>query len=448
MIKIYNSLTKKLDEFKPIKENEVSMYVCGPTVYGDVHIGNTRPVIFFDVVARFFKYLGYKVTFVSNFTDIDDKIINIAVKENVSEREVSERNIKNVLEINKRLNCLPHDFNPKVTENIPEIIDFIQKLIDKGDAYVMDGNVFFDVGKDDKYGILSGQTIDNLMAGARIETNENKKQAFDFALWKKTSVGITWPSPWGEGRPGWHTECVVMINNILGQKIDIHGGGIDVKFPHHENEIAQSYCENGTLLANYWMHNGRIDLHGEKMSKSLGNVVFAKDMLEKIPYQVYRLFTLNVPYRQPLNYREDTVTQATNDFEKIKRSYVGLYRKIELNGSFIDCDITLPELVSIKEDFIKHLSDDFNIPNAITSIFQIVKSANSHVRETYDNETLNQVLKLFKEMLWVLGLDIHVTMLSFEDKEIVQKWQEARKNKDFAAADNYRTLISQRKIEL
>lgn len=264
MIKIYNSLTKKIEGFKPIKENELTMYVCGPTVYNFMHIGNSRPIIFFDVVARFFKYLGYKVTYVSNFTDIDDKIIARAEEEGISESEVSEKYIKEISETYNRLNIIPHDKNPKVTENMQEIIDYIGILITKGGAYVSDGDVYFDVSKIDNYGVLSSQTIENLIQGARVETNDKKKNPVDFTLWKETLTGLRWKSPWSEGRPGWHTECVVMINNIFKGKIDIHGGGLDLKFPHHDNEIAQSMCSHDHTIANYWMHNGRIDLRDRK----------------------------------------------------------------------------------------------------------------------------------------------------------------------------------------
>ncbi|MBO7078315.1 MAG: cysteine--tRNA ligase, partial [Bacilli bacterium] len=300
MIKIYNSLTNKIEEFKPIKENELSMYVCGSTVYDDIHIGNSRPVVFFDTVARFFSYMGYKVRFVSNFTDIDDKIIKRALSEGVDESVISERYIKSIKETYALLNCLPHFKNPKVTETMPQIIEFIQLLVDKGGAYVEGNDVYFDVSKAKDYGILSGQSVEKLISGARVEENDKKHNPCDFNLWKETEVGKKWDSPWGEGRPGWHTECVVMINDIFHGKIDIHGGGLDLKFPHHDNEIAQASVAFNNKIANYWMHNGRIDLAGEKMSKSLGNVIWAKDLVKEIGYGPYRLMILNVPYRQPM----------------------------------------------------------------------------------------------------------------------------------------------------
>ena len=450
MIKLYNSLTNKIEEFKSIKENEVSMYVCGPTVYSNIHIGNSRPVVFFDTVARFFKYLGYKVTYVSNFTDIDDKIIKRAIEEGKTESEISEKYISEISETYKMLNCLPHDANPKVTENIDSIIKFIDELVDKKGAYVVDGDVYFDVSKIKEYGTLSGQTVENLIKGARIEQNEKKLNPIDFTLWKETEVGLKWDSPWGKGRPGWHTECVVMINNIFGGPIDIHGGGLDLKFPHHDNEIAQSICHNDHKIANYWMHNGRIDFGGEKMSKSLGNVLWAKDLLKQVPHQVYRLLILNVPYRQPLNYKEDLLKQATNDYEKIKRAYISLFRKLEVEKEDLGKEeLTNNELVNLKQEFINAMSNDFNTANAITSIFQLTKMVNNYVRNKETNVSdMKQALGLFDEMLWVLGIGVDIKELSAEELEIVKKWQEARNNKDFAKADEYRKEINERNILL
>lgn len=450
MIKLYNSLTNKIEEFKSIKENEIMMYVCGPTVYSNIHIGNSRPVIFFDTVARFFKYIGYKVTYVSNFTDIDDKIIKRAKEEGVTEKEISEKYIAEIKTTYKRLNCLPHSANPKVTETMDDIIAFIEKLIEKGGAYVVDGDVYFDVSKIKEYGVLSGQTVENLIKGARIEQNEKKNNPIDFTLWKATEEGLKWKSPWSEGRPGWHTECVVMINKIFNGPIDIHGGGLDLKFPHHDNEIAQSICAFNNKIANYWMHNGRIDLGGVKMSKSLGNVLWANDLLDKVPYQVYRLLILNVPYRQPLNYKEELLQQATNDYEKIKRAYISLYRDLEMiDYDFKEVEITNENLVKEKENFIEAMSNDFNTANAITSIFQMTKIINNLIRDkNTDVEVKKQALCLFKEMLWVLGIEVDIKPLTKDEKDVVLKWQEARKNKDFALADELRKEITERKIVL
>ncbi len=450
MIKLYNSLTNKIEEFKSIKDKEVMMYVCGPTVYSNIHIGNSRPVIFFDTVARFFKYVGYNVTYVSNFTDIDDKIIKRAREEGVTEKEISEKYISEIKKTYERLNCLPHDANPKVTETMDDIISFIEMLIEKGGAYVVDGDVYFDVSKINEYGVLSGQTVENLIKGARIEQNEKKKNPIDFTLWKATDEGVKWKSPWSEGRPGWHTECVVMINKIFKGPIDIHGGGLDLKFPHHDNEIAQSICAFNNKIANYWMHNGRIDLGGVKMSKSLGNVLWANDLLDKVPYQVYRLLILNVPYRQPLNYKEELLQQATNDYEKIKRSYISLYRDLEMNDfTFDKVEITDENLQNEKETFVEAMSNDFNTANAITSIFKMSKIINNLIRDkNASGEIKKQAMQLYKEMLWVLGIEVDITPLTPEEKNIVCKWYKARNNKDFTLADELRKEINERKIVL
>lgn len=451
MIKIYNSLTNKIEEFVPLRKNEVSMYVCGSTVYNYIHIGNSRPVIFFDTVARFFKYMGYKVTYVSNFTDIDDKIINKAKQENVSETEISERYIKAIKETYKKLNCLPHDANPKVTENIDGIIQFIDFMIKKEGAYVIDGDVYFDVAKITDYGQLSGQTIENLMNGARIDNNDKKHNPIDFTLWKRTDEGKRWDSPWSLGRPGWHTECVVMIDNIFKGPIDIHGGGLELKFPHHDNEIAQSICVHNHKIANYWMHNGRIDMGGEKMSKSLGNVIWADELLSKTSYQAYRLLILNVPYRQPLDYKEELLIQATTDFEKINRTYISLFRKIDLE--FLEMKpangIIDQELLDLKTAFIDAMSDDFNTANAITAIFTATKHINNLMRNgKTEADVLKQALKLLDGMLWVLGINIELERLREEEKSLVLQWQQARKNKEFIQADILREEITNKGIQL
>jgi len=447
MVKIYNSLTKTLEEFRPIKANEVMIYVCGPTVYNYIHIGNTRPVIFFDTVVRFFKYLGFKVTFVSNYTDIDDKIINRAKEENISEEEVTAKYIRAFEKTCERLNCLKLDFNPRVTENMDGIIEFIKLLVSKDGAYEVDGDVYFDVAKDPDYGILSGQSIDNMLNGVRIDLNLRKRNPIDFNLWKETTEGKNWKSPWSQGRPGWHTECVVMINSIFHGKIDIHGGGSDLKFPHHENEIAQSVCANGHKLANYWMHNGRIDMEGEKMSKSIGNVVWAHELLNRIDYQTYRLMVLNVPYRQPMNYKEELLEQAKKDSEKIYRSYLTLFRQLELSAKTEP--IEDEEIKALRTGFVDAMSDDFNTANAITSIFQMTKLANNLLREKDQNlPRMTAALKLFSDMLWVLGMNFEIKPLSETDVSLVKQWHEARKNKDFQLADELRQQINAKGIIL
>ncbi len=451
MIKLYNSYSNKIEEFKPVKENEISMYVCGSTVYNDMHIGNSRPIIFFDVVSRFFQFIGYNVKLVSNFTDIDDKIIKKAQEENVDEKVISERYIKSITETYQLLHCLPHFKNPKVTETMPEIIDFIKLLVDKGGAYVVDGDVYFDISKVPNYGTLSGQTLDNLISGARIEENDKKHNPCDFNLWKETSVGKKWNSPWGEGRPGWHTECVVMINNIFNSEIDIHGGGSDLKFPHHENEIAQATVAYDNHIARYWMHNGRIDLNGEKMSKSLGNVIMAKELVKEIGYGPYRLLILSVPYRQPLSYREELLNQAKTDYEKIVGAKVSLMRKLQVqfNTIYNKVKVTNEDLVKIKEEFINALSNDFNTANAITTIIKTVKIINNLSRQKeIDVSYAMELLSLLDDEMWVLGIDNNINPLNDEELLLVHKWQDARNNKDYALADTLRNEINNKGIRL
>ena len=451
MIKIYNSLTNKVEEFKPIKENELSMYVCGSTVYNDIHIGNSRPVVFFDTVARFFTYMGYKVKFVSNFTDIDDKIINKAISENVDESVISERYIKSIKETYKLLNCLEHFKNPKVTETMPQIIDFIDLLIKKGGAYVEGNDVYFDVTKVEDYGILSSQTIENLINGARIEENSKKHNPCDFNLWKETEVGKKWESPWGAGRPGWHTECVVMINDIFKGPIDIHGGGLDLKFPHHDNEIAQSCVAFDNKIASYWMHNGRVDLRGEKMSKSLGNVIWAKDLVQEIGYGAYRLMILNVPYRQPMNFREEVLNQAKTDYEKINKTRTSIIRKLQIENDIVKYHVEVKnaELVQIEEEFKEALSNDFNTANAITSIQKILKLMNTCVRnKEFNSEYACELLSLLDKEMWVLGIDSEIQVLTESELELVRAWNKARSEKDFTLADKYRAQINEKGIVL
>ncbi len=451
MIKIYNSLTNKVEEFVPRKENEVSMYVCGSTVYNDIHIGNSRPVVFFDTVARFFMYMGYDVKFVSNFTDIDDKIINKAIQEGVDESVISERYIKSIKETYELLNCLKHYKNPKVTETMPQIIDFIKLLVEKGGAYVEGNDVYFDVTKVSEYGILSSQTIENLINGARIEGNSKKHNPCDFNLWKETEAGKKWDSPWGEGRPGWHTECVVMIHEIFKGPIDIHGGGLDLKFPHHDNEIAQSCVAFDNKIASYWMHNGRVDLRGEKMSKSLGNVIWAKDLVQEIGYGAYRLMILNVPYRQPMNFRDEALSQAKADYEKISKTRLSLIRKLQIEKDIIEYNVEIKnkELLNIEKEFKEALSNDFNTANAITSIQKILKLINTCARnKEFDSDYACELLTLLDKKMWVLGIDSKIEVLNKDDLAIVKKWHEARAEKNFELADQYRNEISQRGILL
>ena len=375
---IYNTYTREKEEFKPIEENKVKMYICGPTVYNYIHIGNARPVLFFDLVHRYFKYLGYEVEFVSNVTDVDDKIINRAIEEEVTEAEIAEKYLNYFLECNQLLNALPFTSMPKVTENMDEMIQFIHELVERGFAYAVDGDVYFRIDKVREYGQLSGKKIEELEVGARIAEDSKKENPLDFVLWKKTDKGITWDSPWGAGRPGWHTECVVMIGKEFGGKIDIHGGGTDLQFPHHENEIAQSICMNGHSLANYWMHVGRLGLNNEKMSKSLGNVINVKDLIEAIDANAFRLFMLSVHYRQPINYTEENIQLAVKEWQKIKSTFEQLHLKLDLAEALDVEGEVVPEIENLMQQFTLALEDDFNTSNAITSLYGVIKEINDN----------------------------------------------------------------------
>ncbi len=444
-IKIYNSLTNQLEQFNPIKEDEISMYVCGPTVYNHMHIGNARPVIFFDTVKRFFKYIGYKVTYASNFTDIDDKIIKTALKEGVTEDVITARYIDAFLKACEEVGCEMDVIRPKVTENIPAILDFIQRLVDNGNAYISGDDVYFKVSSDPKYGILSNQKLDELESGARIDVNEGKLDPRDFTLWKKTSdEGKKWDSNFGSGRPGWHTECVVMIRNIFGGLIDIHGGGTDLRFPHHENEIAQNYCLHQDNLANYWVHNARLDLRGEKMSKSLGNVVWLKDIIKEYHPNAFRLAIIANHYRQVINYQDDMMRQMQGEWEKIEKLYVTFFRNLELKDALYE-----GETIEIMDDFLTEMAYDFNTSNALTHLYALMKKMNADIRRNdLDTSILQNEFKTFKDMLYVLGINVNIDPLTEYEKTVVLDWQAARKNKDFEKADILRNKISELGIRL
>jgi cysteinyl-tRNA synthetase len=444
-IKVYNSLTNSLEQFKTIKENEVSMYVCGPTVYNHAHIGNARPVIFFDTVKRFLNYVGYKVTYASNFTDIDDKIIKAAIEEGVSEEVITAKYINAFLELCEVLGCEMDVIRPKVTENMEEILEFIERLVQNGNAYVSGDDVYFKVNSDPKYGVLSNQKLDELELGARIDVNEGKLDPRDFTLWKKTNdTGKKWDSKFGSGRPGWHTECVVMIHKIFNGKIDIHGGGTDLRFPHHENEIAQNYCLHDDFLANYWLHNARLDLRGEKMSKSLGNVIWVKDIVKEFSPQAFRLAILANHYRQVINYQDDMMRQMQGEWEKIEKMYITFYRHLELKDS-LEGGVVMP----IMDEFLNEMAYDFNTANALVHLYSHMKQMNKDIRQNgIEMSVLMNDFKTFNDMLYVLGLNVSLKPLSVEEKEVVLKWQEARKNKDFETADMLRNKINELGIRL
>ena len=443
-MKLYNSYTNKIEEFQPIKENEVSMYVCGPTVYNHPHIGNGRPIIVFDTLKKTFEALGYKVTFVSNFTDVDDKIIKGAKEEGISEKELTEKYIQAYNEDRRSLNADIPDITPRVTETMEDIIAFIKDLVDKEAAYVIEGDVYFRVSKIKEYGALSKQRIGDLMVGARIDENSLKENPLDFTLWKKTTEGINWDSPWSKGRPGWHTECVVMINKEFhSHNIDIHGGGMDLKFPHHENEIAQSEACFHTHIANYWIHNGMVNFDNVKMSKSLGNVILIKDFVGEHGGNVLRWIILSTHYRAPLNINNDVIENAKTEINKINTSYKQACVKLSL-AEYSEEGENISELWN---SFLEAMSDDLNTPNAFSVVFETNKQLNAALRvREIDAKHVSDLVKTLESMLHVLGISLNKIVLSEEDKALYRQWNEAKAVKDFEKADQYRAELMERGI--
>ncbi len=441
-MKLYNTKTLKKEDFKPIVEGEVKMYVCGPTVYDNVHIGNVRPVVVFDTLRRTFEELGYKVKYVSNYTDVDDKIIKRSNELKVSEKELTDKMIEAYNDIRHKLNAADLYKTPRVTETMDEIIGFIDKMVDNGSAYQKDGDVYFRTGSVKSYGSLSNQNIDDLQVGARIEENDLKESPLDFALWKKTDQGIKWQTRYSLGRPGWHTECVVMINKELGSLIDIHGGGKDLKFPHHENERAQSMAVNNSELANYWMHSGMIDINGVKMSKSLGNFITAKDILSKVDPMVLRWFLLATQYRDDVNVSDEIIESSKVELNKIVQAYKNAKVKLEVNDVVED---------SLDEDlykrFMEAMEDDLNTPNAYAVIFEIVKQINQKVRvKEIDYKALKKEVNTLERCMNVLGILLPCLSMSLEDKDLYKKWEAAKAIKDFDTADSLRASLIEKGI--
>ena len=437
-LRIYNSLTNEIEDFKPLEEGKVTMYVCGPTVYNKIHIGNARPVVFFDIVKRYLTYLGYEVTYASNITDVDDKIIDSALKHNQDEIEYAHHFADVFLKNVKELGCQLPDHVPYATNYMEQMISFIQELIEEGYAYAVDGDVYFRVSKLAEYGALSKHKLDQLDTGVRIDVDTKKENPGDFALWKKTNVGIKWDSPFGAGRPGWHTECVCMIEDIFKKPIDIHGGGFDLRFPHHENEIAQYRAIHHTDLSKYFMHVGRLGINGEKMSKSLGNTVIVDDLGDKaLPY---RLFISMQNYRNQVNFTDELFESYVKDYEKIKRAYLQACFTLDINN--ISSDEKDENIIG---EFIKHMDDDFNTPNVYTLILQLVKDINVSIRsKAFD--VLSVKFNSLAEILDVFGLTFEYHKLTESDREIYNLWQEARNNKDFEKADFYRLELVSRGI--
>lgn len=444
-MKLFNTLTNKKEEFKPIKEGEVSLYVCGPTVYNYVHIGNTRPMIVFDVLRRTFEYLGNQVTFVSNFTDVDDKIIKAAKEEGITEKELTDKYIKAYEDVRRDLNLEFPTYAPRVTETMDQIIDFIGQLIDKGYAYEVDGDVYFRVSKIDEYGELSGIKIEDLVAGAseRVEDKGVKEESTDFALWKKTDEGIQFNSPWSQGRPGWHTECVVMINDIFEDgKIDIHGGGQDLKFPHHENEIAQSRALNGHPIAHTWMHNQMININNEKMSKSLGNVIWAKDLIKELGCNVYKWFMLSSHYRNPLNMTDKIIESVKKEVAKVDNVIKQASLYLQVNG----IEIKNFDRVAV-DDMVNALADDLNTSLALTDILNQVKVLNQLMRvKEKNNDKIAQAYATLLKMCDVMGFVFEPKQLDDEELELYKKWIDAKAQKNFEKADQYRAKLIEKGI--
>lgn len=429
-IKFYNSLSNKVEVFHPVKENEVSIYVCGPTVYNFPHIGNIRPVVFFDTLRKFLEACGYKVTYVSNFTDVDDKIINKALEEKITEKELTDYYIGEYLKTLDDFHVKRASFNPRVSEYMDQIIKYIDDLVNKGSAYLNDGEVFFDVLSDKKYGELSKINLDDLINGARIKVNDKKRSPLDFLLWKDTKVGIKWDSPWGEGRPGWHTECCVMIHSIFNGMIDIHGGGSDLKFPHHENEIAQSEAHDGNTLANFWIHNAMMNINGDKMSKSLGNVILAKDAVKEHGANLTRLLLLNAPYRSIIDFSDESLKNNQAILNKIE--FVIKQSSLILNLNKIDLDGEATKL----NPFLEALSNDMNIPNGITYLLDLIKESNIEIRKKdRDLSLISSNFYTINKILYILGIFVPYHKFSDDELTLYNKYLEAKQNKDFEKSD-------------
>lgn len=454
-MKIYNTLTRRKEELKPIKTGEVKIYACGPTVYNYIHIGNARPLCVFDTLRRYLEYRGYNVRFVQNFTDIDDKIIKKAIEENSDYKTVSEKYIEEFWKDVKRMNFREATVHPKATENIDEIINIIETLVEKGYAYsVENGDVYFSPKKFKEYGKLSHQPLEDLEAGARINIGELKKEPMDFALWKGAKPGEPyWDSPWGKGRPGWHIECSAMVRRYLGETIDIHCGGQDLIFPHHENEIAQSECCNGVPFANYWMHNGYINVDNVKMSKSLGNFFTVRDVAEKYGYEPIRYLMISSQYRSPINYSVDIIEQCKASLQRLYTCRDNLDFAVANGADTIpdNADEIKDMLSSRREQFITAMDDDLNTADAISAVFELVRDINTNVIGENASKSLAEfAANLFDELTGVLGLVYNRKndSLDSEIEALIEARQNARKEKNWAEADRIRDELKAQGIIL
>lgn len=449
-MKIYNSQSREKEEFIPIEPGKVKMYVCGPTVYNFFHIGNARPFLVFDAFRRYLEYRGYEVTYVQNFTDVDDKIIAKANEENVDSNVISEKYIKAYYEDADALGICRATHHPKVTENIDEIIAYIETLIEKNHAYAVDGHVYFSVNSFKEYGKLSGQNLDELVSGARIEVCDAKKNPLDFVLWKPKKEGEpAWTSPWGEGRPGWHIECSVMSTGLMGETIDIHAGGQDLIFPHHENEVAQSEAYSGKKYVNYWMHNGYINIENKKMSKSLNNFFTTREILDQFDSEVVRFFMLSAHYRTPINFSRDLMDAAKNGLDRLYNAKTQINHLLTnaLDGAG-DSEV-LQALQDFKSKFTQVMDDDFNTADGIATIFEMVRYLNTQLNEKSTALTLQSALDVFVELTGVLGIvQKQADSLAQEVEQLIEERQNARKNKDFAKSDAIRDTLKEMGIVL
>lgn len=453
MIQLYNSLTNKKEPFVPIVPGKVSMYVCGPTVYNYIHVGNARPAIAFDTVRRYLTYRGYEVKYVLNFTDVDDKIIRTANELGEDTETLTNRYIEAYLSDTGALNVQPADVHPRVTDTMEEIIEFIRQLETEGFAYESEGDVYFRTKKFETYGKLSQQSIEDLRAGSRVDVGEKKEDPLDFVLWKAAKPDEpSWDSPWGKGRPGWHIECSAMAKKHLGTTIDIHAGGHDLKFPHHENEIAQSEACNHAKFANYWLHNGFINIENEKMSKSLGNFLLVHEALKEVDPMVLRFFMLSVHYRHPINYSRELIEQAANGWSRIKEAYQNIEYRLSVTAGLGEASESMErKLESIKASFIESMDDDINTANAVTVLFDLAREANIYAKADHvAKATLEQVLSLFDELTGVLGLTLaeEKELLDAEIDQLIQERNDARAARNFARADEIRDLLKEQNIQL
>ena len=453
-MKIFNTMTRQKEEFKPLEEGKVKMYVCGPTVYNYIHVGNARPFIIFDTLRRYLEYRGYEVNYVQNFTDVDDKIIKRGHEENIAPEEVAKKYIEEYFVDADGLGMKRATVHPQVTNNIEEIIEFVKELEDKGYAYAVNGDVYFDTQKFNGYGKLSGIKQDELEAGSRIEVNDQKRHPMDFVLWKAKKEGEPgWMSPWGEGRPGWHIECSVMSRRYLGDTIDIHAGGQDLKFPHHENEIAQSEARSGKTFSNYWMHNEYININNEKMSKSKGNFFTVRDISKLYDLEIVRFFMLSTHYRNPINFSDEILNQSKAGLERLynaKERVEFIISKLSDDAENAEELKLEEELNSFRQRFIEAMDDDLNTADAVSIIFELAKFMNSNVNEKSTKEFAKKVLDEFNELTGVLNVvnKKQDDMLDEEVEKLIEARTQAKKNKDFKLADEIRDELLNKGIIL